>query len=142
MLSGGPVLVFLWSVCLLAAPNRTRRRDLCSLDRIKKVESLNNMLPTQMDLSLYTPSVDDYKKCPGATLSCFTDELSVLCEEMKASGLNRTQQNLSQSIWNLAKKFNESESDCRQCELHPEKSPEDFLSVLLNILEMINFGNC
>ncbi|PWA19377.1 hypothetical protein CCH79_00018372 [Gambusia affinis] len=49
MLRGGPALatVFLCSVCLLAAPIQSRQKELCSLDRIKKVMSLNKALPTQ-----------------------------------------------------------------------------------------------
>uniref|UniRef100_A0A087XZ73 Interleukin n=2 Tax=Poecilia TaxID=8080 RepID=A0A087XZ73_POEFO len=144
MLRGGPALatVFLCSVCLLAAPTPSRRNKLCSLGRIDKVKSLNDSLPTQMDLSLYTPSVEDYKKCPTAALSCFADELSVLCEEMMVSSLNCTEPKLSQSLRKLAKKFKKSESDCRLCELHLEKSPKDFLIVLLNVLQWINSENC
>lgn len=52
MLRGGPALatVFLCSVCLLAAPIQSRQKELCSLDRIKKVMSLNKALPTQVRL--------------------------------------------------------------------------------------------
>ncbi|XP_043976703.1 interleukin 15, like [Gambusia affinis] len=145
MLRGGPALatVFLCSVCLLAAPIQSRQKELCSLDRIKKVMSLNKALPTQMDVSLYTPSVKDYQqKCPSAAMSCFADELSVLCEEMKVSGLSCTQQRLILSLRKLAEKLNKSESRCRQCELHPEESPKVFLGVLLEVLQQINAENC
>uniref|UniRef100_A0A3B3UC72 Interleukin n=1 Tax=Poecilia latipinna TaxID=48699 RepID=A0A3B3UC72_9TELE len=82
------------------------------------------------------------QKCPTAALSCFADELSVLCEEMKVSSLNCTEPKLSQSLRKLAKKFKKSESDCRPCELYLEKSPKDFLIVLLNVLQWINSKNC
>uniref|UniRef100_A0A3B5M2B7 Uncharacterized protein n=1 Tax=Xiphophorus couchianus TaxID=32473 RepID=A0A3B5M2B7_9TELE len=89
-----------------------------------------------------SPPRTGFQKCPIATLRCFADEFSVLCEEMKVSGLKCTQQRISPSLRNMADKFNKvnnytitititiTTSDCRLCELHPEESPKRFLGVL------------
>ncbi|KAM4741992.1 interleukin 15, like isoform 2-T2 [Anableps anableps] len=149
MLRGGSVLasVFLCSACLLVVPTQPAappKKGPCSKDLVSKVTSLNNSLSQQMvNFSLYTPTIEDYKKCPSGTFKCFSDELSVLSEELTINGLSSHRaENLSRRLKGLARSLQQLESDCRPCELHQEESAGSFLGVLLKTVHVMNSGNC
>ncbi|XP_047248512.1 interleukin 15, like isoform X3 [Girardinichthys multiradiatus] len=114
MLRGSSALVsvFLCSVCLVVVLTRSpapSKKRPCSKDIIIKVTSLKKSLLNQtlVNCTLYTPTIEDYKqKCPSAAFKCFADEMIVLSEELKISGLtydlalslNRMLKRLAQSF--------------------------------------------
>ncbi|XP_038549922.1 interleukin 15, like isoform X9 [Micropterus salmoides] len=94
-----------------------------------------------VDCRLYTPTIDDYQNCPSSTLKCFADEIKVLIEEWSTVGKIPCF-TLNISLTTLASKFNQTESECRQCELFREEEAENFLKGLQLTLEMMNSQHC
>ncbi|XP_070761987.1 interleukin 15, like isoform X2 [Enoplosus armatus] len=135
-------LVCLRLVCLLALPAQPATR-LCTQDLIKKVNRLIRRAPSLkwLDCRLYTPTVDDYQNCPSSTLKCFADELKVLVEEWETAQGVRLNTELEKLALLL---FNQTESECRQCELLQEENAERFLRGLHSTLEMMNsqYSSC
>ncbi|XP_047449258.1 interleukin 15, like isoform X3 [Mugil cephalus] len=128
MLRGRSALVgvFLCYVCLLVAEPEIRS-PRCSEDIIRRLRALINGAPE--------------KKCPSTTLKCFADEVKVLCEEWEVSN-RKSRRNLNTMLQKLASAFNQTETDCRQCELLEEQSAEKFLNALLSTIEAINEKYC
>ncbi|KAG8001686.1 hypothetical protein GBF38_002672 [Nibea albiflora] len=106
MLTGWLALasVHLCLVCQLPAvlpgPN------LCSHDLHTNVQTLiSSSDVTLLDSKLYTPTIDDYKKCPRSTMKCFAEEMKVLIVEWETipyKGIN-----LSHRLNKLVKKLNQ-----------------------------------
>ncbi|XP_047449256.1 interleukin 15, like isoform X2 [Mugil cephalus] len=144
MLRGRSALVgvFLCYVCLLVAEPEIRS-PRCSEDIIRRLRALINGAPEKNWLAcrLYTPTFPDYEKCPSTTLKCFADEVKVLCEEWEVSN-RKSRRNLNTMLQKLASAFNQTETDCRQCELLEEQSAEKFLNALLSTIEAINEKYC
>ncbi|XP_038549914.1 interleukin 15, like isoform X2 [Micropterus salmoides] len=82
-----------------------------------------------------------HKNCPSSTLKCFADEIKVLIEEWSTVGKIPCF-TLNISLTTLASKFNQTESECRQCELFREEEAENFLKGLQLTLEMMNSQHC
>nr|XP_046246073.1 interleukin 15, like isoform X2 [Scatophagus argus] len=130
------------SVCLyLVCPLGLRLQPAAKLyteDVIRRVESLIVSDLTELDCRLYTPTIEDYQKCPSSTMKCFADEVKVLIEEWEnfpAGGLR-----LNIKLKKLAKLLNKTEaSECLQCELSKEEKAEKFLKDLALTLRTMNF---
>ncbi|XP_047248511.1 interleukin 15, like isoform X2 [Girardinichthys multiradiatus] len=150
MLRGSSALVsvFLCSVCLVVVLTRSpapSKKRPCSKDIIIKVTSLKKSLLNQtlVNCTLYTPTIEDYKKCPSAAFKCFADEMIVLSEELKISGLTYDLAlSLNRMLKRLAQSFKQPESDCHQCELHKEESADGLLEALQEVLWLMNSEFC
>lgn len=141
MLRGRPTLASVL-LCCICLPVLTQGNKLkpCSRDSIARVENLINDKDLKLlDCMLYTPTTGDYKNCPHSTLNCFADEVKVLIEE---SNDNIAAKTLHIMLKRLARRIDQSESECLQCESHKEEKVEKFLSDLLEILKQNNSEHC
>ncbi|XP_069390957.1 interleukin 15, like isoform X2 [Paralichthys olivaceus] len=111
------------------------------MDVIKRVQTLMDKHTMLLDIRLYTPTTEDYKKCPSSTLKCFAEEIKVLGEELKTFGRIYNFK-LNIKLEKLATFFNETETACRQCELFIEQNAANFLSDLMSTLQMMNQQFC
>uniref|UniRef100_A0A3Q3A3W9 Interleukin n=1 Tax=Kryptolebias marmoratus TaxID=37003 RepID=A0A3Q3A3W9_KRYMA len=126
-------------VCLFVLLTQSSPRKFCSKDFFAQVKALNETLnQTGLNFSLYTPTIQDYQKCPSVALKCFADELEVLNRELEISGVKRSP--LFKTLQRLEK--NEKQSDCLRCELLEERSAEIFLQNLQDTVQEINAKNC
>ncbi|XP_038549919.1 interleukin 15, like isoform X7 [Micropterus salmoides] len=144
MLRGRPAFasVYLCFVCLLSLLPSQLAAKPCTRDILKQVKFLVKLAPSlSVDCRLYTPTIDDYQNCPSSTLKCFADEIKVLIEEWSTVGKIPCF-TLNISLTTLASKFNQTESECRQCELFREEEAENFLKGLQLTLEMMNSQHC
>ncbi|XP_061576453.1 interleukin 15, like isoform X2 [Cololabis saira] len=132
--------VFLCSLGLLAA----MATKPCSRDIITRVESLNATVQMYSDCRLYTPTIQDYKKCPKAALTCFASEVKVLTQELEILGRaeKSRRKNINSELKRLAQMFNQEESECRLCEVLQEENAPRFLENLFLSLEMMNRQHC
>ncbi|XP_056231116.1 interleukin 15, like isoform X5 [Seriola aureovittata] len=128
MLRGRPALevVFLCFVCVLSLKPQPDAR-ICSQDIILRVEFLIKKAPNL--------------KCPSSTFKCFAAEIKVLTDEWKTFD-NIPKFKLNILLGELATSFNQTESECRQCELFKEQNAEKFLKDLLSTLQFINEQYC
>ncbi|XP_056231113.1 interleukin 15, like isoform X3 [Seriola aureovittata] len=144
MLRGRPALevVFLCFVCVLSLKPQPDAR-ICSQDIILRVEFLIKKAPNLwLNSRLYTPNLTDYQqKCPSSTFKCFAAEIKVLTDEWKTFD-NIPKFKLNILLGELATSFNQTESECRQCELFKEQNAEKFLKDLLSTLQFINEQYC
>ncbi|TNN01405.1 interleukin 15, like isoform X1 [Takifugu flavidus] len=137
---GGRMLcvIFLLTVALQLAAKKA-----CSYDIIISVQTLINSTSslTGLDSRLYTPTIDDYIKCPKSTLMCFAEEVKVLQRESesKAFSLIRMLRNVAGSPFQPQP---QPQPDCLQCEVHAERATEQFLGDLLTVLQRMNADNC
>lgn len=146
MLRGGPAVasVVLCSVCLLVVlsrPAASPGKD-CSKDLVRLLESLQSCLKNQtVNITLYTPTIEDYRTCPRSTFTCFADEMKVLQTEMELSGITCPQlpkwRKITKGLKSMAQ-----QSDCRACELHQEEGAEHFVNSSITILHWMNSENC
>ncbi|XP_071352851.1 interleukin 15, like isoform X3 [Trachinotus anak] len=136
------VVVFLCFVCLLSLKAQPDAR-ICTQDIVTRVQVLIDKAPDLwLDSKLYTPNITDYEqKCPSSTVKCFAAEIKVLTEEWNTvRRIPRYKLNIL--LGELAALFNQTESECRQCELLTEQNAEKFLQDLLLTLQMINMQYC
>ncbi|XP_075906241.1 interleukin 15, like isoform X4 [Nelusetta ayraudi] len=105
--------------------------------RIKGKETMHKT--RDLDCQLYTPGVEDYRKCPVSTIKCFALEVRVLVQELDSGPYQKM--NLTGKLEKLTSSLNQTESQCVQCELFQEKNAAEFLLRLLNILEEMNWAN-
>ncbi|XP_051255694.1 interleukin 15, like isoform X2 [Dicentrarchus labrax] len=134
--------VCLCLVCLIVLMPQLAARP-CAQDTIKKVQHLINVEAPKLkglNCSLYTPTVDHYKKCPGATMKCFAGEMIVLLDEWEITEAHLTK--LKTTLTRLAEQLNTTESGCIQCELFEVEAPETFLRNLLKTLHEMNTVHC
>ncbi|XP_044057489.1 interleukin 15, like isoform X3 [Siniperca chuatsi] len=134
------VSVYLCFVCLLSLTAQPAAKP-CTQDIIKRVKFLIIKAPDLwLHCRLYTPTIDDFQQnCPSSTLKCFANEIKVLIEEWETvQGIH----SLKIRLEKLASLFNQTESECRQCELLEEKEAEVFLKGLHGTLEMMNSQHC
>ncbi|XP_045930887.1 interleukin 15, like isoform X2 [Micropterus dolomieu] len=144
MLRGRPAFasVYLCLVCLLSLLPPQLAAKPCTRDILRQVKVLVKLAPSlSVDCRLYTPTIDDYQNCPSSTLKCFADEIKVLIEEWRTVRI-LPRFTLNISLTTLASKFNQTESECRQCELFREEEAENFLKGLQLTLEMMNSQHC
>ncbi|KAM9318027.1 interleukin 15, like isoform 3-T3 [Pholidichthys leucotaenia] len=158
--------VFLCFVGLLADSSRpVRPPNMCSRDIFNLVNRLlsgGGNCQKWPDCHLYTPSTQDFQQnCSLGTLTCFCVELSVLAEESEQCHgplvkLKKSLEKLSNSVRQLqsqklmtagaarAEPRNDTgqQSECLQCELLPQKDPENFLRDLLSLIQTINEEKC
>ncbi|XP_071387925.1 interleukin 15, like [Centroberyx affinis] len=141
MLRGRPALmsVFLWFVYL---PVQTSGAPACSREAVHIVSNLTQKAKETEWLTsrLYTPTMDDYNKCPISTLKCFAQEVKVLKVEWPSNGPTTTTTTnllqLARHLGNLGRQINQT---CNQmCELHEEKAAGEFLETLKVILQSMN----
>ncbi|XP_039678696.1 interleukin 15, like isoform X2 [Perca fluviatilis] len=138
--------VYLFFVCLLGLMHQSAARA-CSPDTLTKVRNLITETPAmkeKLNCSLYTPTAQDYKTCPKSTLKCFTNETKVLIEEWVAINFGpiSTLRKVHRNLQILSAKFNQPESECRQCEFLNEKNAEEFLEQLAVTLQTMNSEYC
>ncbi|XP_050921559.1 interleukin 15, like isoform X5 [Lates calcarifer] len=135
MLTGRPALatVLLCLVCLLALKPQPAAAAAaairCTRDIIKWVGEL---IKKTSDLN-----------CPSSTLKCFADEVKVLVKEWETVGVvgfRNLKLNIKLEI--LASRFNQTESECRQCELLKVQNATVFLEDLRSTLQIINTDFC
>ncbi|XP_011480458.1 interleukin-15 isoform X2 [Oryzias latipes] len=137
MLRGGPAVLGVF-LCFMFPPMLTSPSNQCPRTIITLVEQLRklNCLQDCPDSTLYTPDVQDFKRCPSTTLRCFVAELQVLRAELTHDGCiavsNRTARRLE--VWSNRYK---TEQDCLQCELLEETSVDNFLQSLVSVLQNI-----
>ncbi|KAG7470745.1 hypothetical protein MATL_G00117050 [Megalops atlanticus] len=107
-------------------PQGCRREIIGVVEGILKDVSRMN----STDEGLYTPNVNDYKKCPASTLRCFAEESKVLVYlNPNLSGqLTRRLMSISQKDW--------EREHCPQCEVHRAEPLETFLRTLYGILQL------
>uniref|UniRef100_A0A674NBJ6 Interleukin-21 n=1 Tax=Takifugu rubripes TaxID=31033 RepID=A0A674NBJ6_TAKRU len=129
---GGRMLcvIFLLTVALQLAAQKA-----CSYDIIISVQTLINSTPTGLDSRLYTPTINDYDKCPESTLMCFAEEVKVLKYESEIEAFS-----LIRKLRRIAGSF--KKPDCLQCELSAERATKQFLRDLLTVLQHMNALNC
>ncbi|XP_050921557.1 interleukin 15, like isoform X3 [Lates calcarifer] len=151
MLTGRPALatVLLCLVCLLALKPQPAAAAAaairCTRDIIKWVgELIKKTSDLWLDCRLYTPTIQDYQQnCPSSTLKCFADEVKVLVKEWETVGVvgfRNLKLNIKLEI--LASRFNQTESECRQCELLKVQNATVFLEDLRSTLQIINTDFC
>ncbi|XP_033182207.1 interleukin 15, like isoform X2 [Anabas testudineus] len=147
MLRGTPALasVFLCFVCVFSQKSH-QATNLCIRDMITRVTELIKQAPqlNQLDSTLYTPTLTDYKNCPRAALKCFAAEVKVFIDEWELLYKQKVQKSfrLEKMIDRLAARLPQGESDCLQCESLKEENVENFLTELRLILQHINSQFC
>uniref|UniRef100_A0A671TW50 Interleukin n=1 Tax=Sparus aurata TaxID=8175 RepID=A0A671TW50_SPAAU len=127
-------------LCLACVLVLASQSKLCSRDVFIIVEKLLkcDQNSTCSGCRLYTPSIDDYKRCPRSTMLCFANESKVLIKEWD----NYCGPRLDKKLGQLAQCFKQPESLCRPCELQNEETAGKFLADLLVTLQMIKSQNC
>ncbi|XP_068601616.1 interleukin 15, like [Brachionichthys hirsutus] len=135
--------VHLCLTCLLALTAKPPAK-ICTRDIIAKVQHLKDA-PDLMSLEcrLYTPTIEDYMRCPGATIKCFADEIGVLIQEWER--VPRGGFKLNVKLGKLARQFlNKAPEDspCFRCELSKEQRAGEFLQDLLSTLQAVNAQRC
>lgn len=119
------------SICSKELPRIVQK----CIEEVRKMESF--------DCRLYTPTLDDYQKCPMSTLTCFEKEVNVLVLESgnKSSPIYKLK--LSFRLKSLKSFIKQKEgANCPDCEVHRERAAKDFLTTLLTILEWMNNKGC
>ncbi|KAM9318030.1 interleukin 15, like isoform 6-T6 [Pholidichthys leucotaenia] len=143
--------VFLCFVGLLADSSRpVRPPNMCSRDIFNLVNRL------------LSGGGNCQQNCSLGTLTCFCVELSVLAEESEQCHgplvkLKKSLEKLSNSVRQLQSQklmtagaaraeprndTGQQQSECLQCELLPQKDPENFLRDLLSLIQTINEEKC
>ncbi|KAK9520406.1 hypothetical protein VZT92_020294 [Zoarces viviparus] len=138
MLRGRSALarVCLCLVCLLGPAAELQSRDL-----LKQVQTLIGIAPQLNDSGcwLYTPTAQDYEKCPSSSLTCFSEEVQVLIDEWANAGvIKKGRFRLKRGLRLLAVKLKKTESECSRCELFPEEEAKTFLSKLKETIQKMN----
>ncbi|XP_078140479.1 uncharacterized protein LOC139913106 isoform X2 [Centroberyx gerrardi] len=140
MLRGRPALmsVFLWFVYL---PVQTSGAPACSHEAFQIVSNLTQTANEMewLNSTLYTPTLDDYMKCPTSTLNCFAQEVKVLNVEWPTlrPTLKLTLRRLAKHLGNLERR-SINQTCYQMCELHEEKAAGEFLETLKVILQNMN----
>ncbi|CAB1442822.1 unnamed protein product [Pleuronectes platessa] len=119
MLRGRPALGILCFVSFLSLKTQAAHRR-CTKDIIIRVQTLINKAPDVRltDIRLYTPTIEDFQKCPSSTLKCYAEEIKVLCVELKTVKNFK----LNVKLEKLATFFNQTEAACRQCEIFTKQN--------------------
>ncbi|XP_053277979.1 interleukin 15, like [Pleuronectes platessa] len=139
MLRGRPALGILCFVSFLSLKTQAAHRR-CTKDIIIRVQTLINKAPDVRltDIRLYTPTIEDFQKCPSSTLKCYAEEIKVLCVELKTVKNFK----LNVKLEKLATFFNQTEAACRQCEIFTKQNAATFLDHLQSALQMMNQQFC
>ncbi|XP_034720593.1 interleukin 15, like isoform X2 [Etheostoma cragini] len=142
----GLAIVYLVFVCLSGMMPPTAAKP-CSLDTLKKVQNLISIAPgmnQKLNCSLYTPTPQDYMKCPKSTLKCFADETQVLIQEWESVNVGnlRGSRYVYKKLEFLSTELEQPESECLQCEFLHEENAEKFLEQLKSTLMMMNSQHC
>ncbi|XP_075906239.1 interleukin 15, like isoform X2 [Nelusetta ayraudi] len=133
------VLLLLSSSLELPAEAQTRIKGKETMHKVRALLNTVTSLTRDLDCQLYTPGVEDYRKCPVSTIKCFALEVRVLVQELDSGPYQKM--NLTGKLEKLTSSLNQTESQCVQCELFQEKNAAEFLLRLLNILEEMNWAN-
>lgn len=133
------VLLLLSSSLELPAKAQTRFKGKEIMMKVRALITTVSSLTRDLDCQLYTPDVEDYRKCPVSTIKCFALEVKVLIEEIDSRTFRGM--NITGKLERLTRSLNQTESQCVQCELFQEKNAAEFLERLLNILEEMNWAD-
>lgn len=131
-------------LCLTALMPLTVTPQRCSQDGYNYIQKIRNKPPDwASDTRLYTPTLQDFQKCPSATLTCLKAEVDVLCDEWSVEkkivkSLTRILATQAQSL----QKVSQAESGCSNCENFQEQNATVFLDFLSNTVQNINSMSC
>lgn len=134
------VSVFLCVVVQSACSARVVDRR-CLRDLPRRIQQISNSTPVQRwnDITLYTPTTENYTNCPSATLQCFAAEMKVLIRE---SEITNTRLHLSGALNKTSIRFKQLDADCLDCELLQEENGKAFLDRLLEVVQLMNIQFC
>ncbi|XP_060744542.1 interleukin 15, like isoform X2 [Tachysurus vachellii] len=124
-----PLLFYIGAMVLRQA----KCNSICSIETSELVEAFLLKL-TKMefnDFRLYTPTLQNYKKCSRSTLECFQKEMTVLVKETKENS------SLPKRLQDLQRRLSNKMPPCPKCEVYNETQAEIFLETLRTILQFI-----
>ncbi|XP_054459451.1 interleukin-15-like isoform X2 [Anoplopoma fimbria] len=135
-----PASLYLCLVCLLGLPTQPAAKPCRTEDLLTRLnKTIINTTLQDLTSRLYTPTREDFQKCPRSTLRCLSAEIHVLFEEWKTITVQAPGElRMKSMLEKLQLYFSEKEPMCRKCELLQEKNAEEFLKQLHEIIQMAN----